>query len=123
MREVNLVHGLPPFVSKELISPAEIGTYVVEFGMLSALTGDPKYMTLAKTAMLILWDMRPPVGLFPAYLDANSHKWAHRWAGIGSGVDSYYEYLVKGGLLFGDQQFLRMFDEVHEAIYAKACAS
>ena len=30
-------------------------------------------------------------------------------AGIGAGVDSYFEYLLKGGILFGSPKLVDMF--------------
>jgi len=31
-------------------------------------------------------------------------------AGIGAGVDSYFEYLLKGGILFGMPKLINMFE-------------
>ena len=39
-------------------NPAEIGTYVLEYGTLSPLTGDPKYFDAAKRAIVALYHRR-----------------------------------------------------------------
>lgn len=36
-------------------------------------------------------------------------KWVAQDAGIGAGVDSYFEYLVKGAILLQDQKLMAMF--------------
>lgn len=38
-----------------------------------------------------------------------SQKWVAQDAGIGAGVDSYFEYLVKGAVLLQDEELLDMF--------------
>lgn len=36
-------------------------------------------------------------------------KWVAQDAGIGAGVDSYFEYLVKGAVMLQDEELLSMF--------------
>lgn len=36
-------------------------------------------------------------------------KWVAQDAGIGAGVDSYFEYLVKGAILLQDEELMSMF--------------
>lgn len=43
------------------------------------------------------------------HIDVQSRKWVAQDAGIGAGVDSYFEYLVKGAILLQDQELLDMF--------------
>ncbi len=45
-------------------NPAEIGTLLIEFGMLSRLTGKPEYYDKAKHAMVELYNRRSAKGLF-----------------------------------------------------------
>lgn len=42
----------------------------------------------------------------------NGH-WTAQDAGIGAGVDSYFEYLLKGGILFGLPRLVDMFEEYY----------
>lgn len=43
------------------------------------------------------------------HIDVSSGLWTAFDSGIGAGVDSYYEYLVKGGILLGRKKLLDMF--------------
>ena len=43
------------------------------------------------------------------HIDVVSGKWTAQDAGIGAGVDSYFEYLLKGGILFGSPRLIDMF--------------
>ena len=43
------------------------------------------------------------------HIDVQSKKWVAQDTGIGAGVDSYLEYLVKGSILLQDQGLLNMF--------------
>lgn len=43
------------------------------------------------------------------HIDVLSKKWVAQDAGIGAGVDSYFEYLVKGAILLQDEELLNMF--------------
>lgn len=43
-------------------------------------------------------------------------KWTAVDAGIGAGVDSYFEYLLKGGILFGKPKLIYMFEEFYGKI-------
>ena len=37
-------------------------------------------------------------------------------SGIGAGIDSYYEYLLKSYILFGEREDLEMFKEMYHSI-------
>lgn len=41
-------------------------------------------------------------------------KWVSTHAGIGSGLDSFYEYLLKAHILFLDEDYLTMFREIYQ---------
>jgi len=43
------------------------------------------------------------------HIDVQKGIWTATDAGIGAGVDSYFEYLVKGASLFSDEKLLNMF--------------
>ena len=43
------------------------------------------------------------------HIDVLSGKWTAQDAGIGAGVDSYLEYLLKGGILLGLPRLVDMF--------------
>jgi mannosidase alpha-like ER degradation enhancer 2 len=41
-------------------------------------------------------------------------KWTAVDAGIGAGVDSYFEYLLKGGILLGRPNLISMFEGIRD---------
>jgi len=43
------------------------------------------------------------------HINVLNGKWTAQDAGIGAGVDSYFEYLLKGGILFGLPRVIDMF--------------
>lgn len=43
------------------------------------------------------------------HIDIVTQKWVAQDAGIGAGVDSYFEYLVKGAIMLQDEELLQMF--------------
>lgn len=50
------------------------------------------------------------------HLDVASGQWIAQDSGIGGGIDSYFEYLVKGSLLFNMPHLREMFDDLRKAI-------
>ncbi len=97
-RFVNLRTGA---VSDPNSNPAEIGTLILEFGTLSKLTGDNRYYDAAKKALLALYSRTTPIGLVGGGLNVVTGQYTNTTASISGGIDSYYEYLWKGYLLFG----------------------
>ena len=59
---VNLAHGVPPGETS-VTCTACVGTYIVEFGALSRLTGDPVFEETALRALKSLWKCRSEIGL------------------------------------------------------------
>jgi mannosidase alpha-like ER degradation enhancer 2 len=102
---VNLKTGK---VSGSAMNPAEIGTLVLEFGALSKLTRKPIYYDKAKAAVMQLYARRSKLGLVGDEIDVESGRWTSTNSHIGGGIDSYYEYLLKAAILFGDEDFARM---------------
>ena len=43
------------------------------------------------------------------HIDVSTGKWKAQDAGIGAGVDSYFEYLVKGSVLIQKPQLMKEF--------------
>ena len=83
-------------------NPAEVGTYTIEFGTLSKLTGDKKYIDCAKRALDTLYSKRSAINLVGDGIDVETGKWTSTISHVSGGIDSYYEYLLKGALLFKD---------------------
>jgi mannosidase alpha-like ER degradation enhancer 2 len=92
-------------------NPAEIGTLFLEFGTLSRLTRNDVYASKAKRALVELFSRRSQAGLVADEIDVETGAWTSRESHIGGGIDSYYEYLLKAWLLFGDEDCRRMWNE------------
>lgn len=90
-------------------NPAEIGTCLPEFGLLSQATGDDRYRAAAKRALVALYDRRSKIGLIPDRIDVMTGEWRSRRATIAPPSDSYYEYLWDGWQLLGDRDCLAMY--------------
>jgi len=84
-------------------NPAETGTLLLEFGTLSKLTGRPVFYEKAKRALVEIFKRRSPLGLVGESINVETGAWTNTDSHIGGGIDSYYEYLWKCWLLFGDR--------------------
>ncbi|KAA8527695.1 hypothetical protein F0562_035436 [Nyssa sinensis] len=111
---VNLLHGVDENESK-VTSTAGGGTLTLEFGVLSRLTNDPIFEEVTKNAVRGLWARRSKINLVGAHIDVFTGEWTQKDAGIGTSIDSFYEYLLKAYLLFGDEEYLFIFQEAYEA--------
>jgi hypothetical protein len=91
-------------------NPAETGTLLLEFGTLSKLTGKPVFYEKAKRALVETYQRRSPIGLVGASINVETGAWIDNDSHISGGIDSYYEYLWKCWLLFGDKDCLEMWN-------------
>ena len=91
-------------------NPAETGTLLLEFGALSKLTGNPIFYDKAKRALVETYKRRSPIGLVGASINVETGAWVDPDSHISGGIDSYYEYLWKCWLLFGDKECLEMWN-------------
>ena len=97
-------------------NPAEIGTYLLEFGKLTQYTGDSVYYKTAKKASFEVFKRRSKIGLVGTIIDVNTGTWINTESQIGARIDSYYEYLFKAWLLFGDRECKAAWDTSNAAI-------
>jgi len=112
-RYVNLKTGK---VSKPISNPAETGTLLIEFGTLSKLTGKPIFYEKAKRALVETYNRRSKIGLVGEWINVETGSWTNTDSHISGAIDSYYEYLLKCSLLFGDQDCRRMWNDSIVAI-------
>jgi hypothetical protein len=112
---VNLRYGIPRGETP-VASLAGAGSLSIEFGVLSALTGDGSFAHKASGAARALFDRRSPQNLFGKHINVRSGKWVESLSGVGSNSDSFYEYLLKSYVLFQDHDSYRMFEEAYSAI-------
>lgn len=114
---VNLKSGIPDFPISSDTCPAGAGSFLLEMGILSRLLNDPVYENYARRANRALWGFRDKnTGLLGNVINAHSGKWVGKLSGLGAGLDSYYEYLIKAFILFGDTEDYAMFDEMYKKI-------
>ena len=99
-------------------NPAETGTLLLEFGMLSKLTGKPVFYDKAKRALVETWKRRSKLDLVGSEIDVDTGKWLNTESHISGGIDSYYEYLWKCWRLFGDKDCLAMWQSGIAAVNA-----
>lgn len=95
---------------------AAAGSMLVEMGLLSRLTGDARFESAARGAVDFLWNKRSRLGLVGSMIDTNRGHWTSSTTGVGAGVDSFYEYLLKAHLLLGDGALYDAFTASYDAI-------
>ena len=88
----------------DTVNVAEAATYTMEMGILSYYTKDPKYYQAGKKATLAIYNRRSKIGLIGDIINVETGQWVSKTSHICAGVDSYYEYLYKSYLLFGDPE-------------------
>lgn len=97
-------------------NPAEAGTLLVEFGALSKLTGKPVFYHKAKRALVQVYERRSKLGLVGTRINVETGEWTNTGSHVSAEIDSYYEYLLKCWLLFGDRECRRMWRESAAAV-------
>ncbi|KAH7219265.1 glycosyl hydrolase family 47-domain-containing protein [Fusarium oxysporum] len=113
---VNLRHGIPFYTNSPLFRHMEskpetasgeitetcsagAGSLTLEFTVLSRLSGDVRFEQAAKRAFWAVWGRRSEIGLVGNGLDAEGGQWIGPHAGIGAGMDSFFEYALKSHIL------------------------
>ncbi|XP_010678691.2 alpha-mannosidase I MNS5 isoform X1 [Beta vulgaris subsp. vulgaris] len=112
---INLKYGVMANETTETSTSCS-GSLILEMGALSRLTGDPQFEDAALRALRKLWSLRSSMNLLGTTVDVVSGKWIEYSSGIGAGVDSFYEYLVKAYILFGKEEYWRMFQSAYVAV-------
>ena len=132
---VNLRHGIPFYPNSTLDfdieegqcnsaqqGVAEItencsagaGSLVLEFTVLSRLTGDERFEKLAKRAFWAIWNRRSSIDLIGAGIDAENGQWIGPYTGIGAGIDSFFEYALKSHILLSREAHPAYMDSSHQ---------
>ena len=101
---------------------AGAGTLILEFGVLSRLTNDPIFEAVARRALLALWSYRDNrTGLVGSTLDMQTCKWLDQTSGLGAGVDSFYEYIYKAYVLFGQKDYAKLVNDAFAGMFKQVC--
>ncbi len=103
-------------IRDSLNNPAEIGTALLEFGVLSQLSGNAVFFEKPKHAVVELFKRRSAIGLVGSVINVETGKWVDTISHIGGGIDSYYEYLLKASKLFNDVECKKMWETHIQAI-------
>ncbi|KAF8529066.1 alpha-mannosidase [Hysterangium stoloniferum] len=112
---INLRHGILSGESQETCT-AGAGSLIIEFGVLSRLTGDFRFEKAAHKAFFAIWNRRSDIGLVGNTINAKTGLWLSDSTGIGAGVDSFYEYALKWYILSGETEFLDVWNEAYSNI-------
>ncbi|XP_015265066.1 PREDICTED: ER degradation-enhancing alpha-mannosidase-like protein 1 [Gekko japonicus] len=113
---VNLRTGVPSDSNNETCT-AGAGSLLVEFGILSRLLGDSTFEWVARRAVKALWNLRSnDTGLLGNVVNIQTGHWVGKQSGLGAGLDSFYEYLLKSYILFGEKEDLEMFSAAYRSI-------
>jgi mannosidase alpha-like ER degradation enhancer 3 len=100
MSRINLKYGITEsLLSSEkdkFTCTACAGTLLLEFAVLSRLTGDKTFEEKATKTLDYIWDKRNRASnLVGTVINVNDGEWSVKDSSIGAGIDSYYEYLFK----------------------------
>lgn len=106
-RLVNLRTGA---IDGNTTNPCEVGSMLLEYGMLSKLTGNPIYYQKCKRGVTAVYERRGKTGLLSDAINCDTGEWLNSKAHIRGGIDAYYEYLLKGYILFGDEDLKTMWE-------------
>ena len=92
-------------------NPAEAGTLLIEFGTLAKLTKNQVFYEVAKRALVEIYNRRSTIGLVGTWINVETGKWTDTDSHISGAIDSYYEYLLKCAILFGDKGCRQMWGD------------
>ncbi|WVW81609.1 hypothetical protein I302_103604 [Kwoniella bestiolae CBS 10118] len=112
---VNLKYGVLKGESIETCT-AGAGSLLLEFALLSRLTNDDRFERLAHSAYLALWNRRSAQNLLGNTIGTHGHWLAPGMSGVGAGMDSFFEYGVKAGVMLDDDTYNDIFYDSYAAI-------
>lgn len=115
---VHLKNGLQSIPSSLQVDACTsgAGSPVLEFTLLSRLTGDPQFEYFSQVSFWKIWASRLSLDLLPMTLDPHAAKWKDTVSGIGASIDSYYEYAVKSSIIFNDPHMWGVFQSSYKAL-------
>eukprot|EP00178_Gracilaria_changii_P025333 TRINITY_DN780_c0_g1_i1.p1 TRINITY_DN780_c0_g1~~TRINITY_DN780_c0_g1_i1.p1 ORF type:complete len:622 (+),score=79.93 TRINITY_DN780_c0_g1_i1:204-2069(+) len=110
---IHLQNGVLPNES-HFASTAAAGSLLLEFGTVSRHTQIPYYYDVAFEAMQALHKRASWTGLVGNHINIINGEWIATDSGVGALIDSFYEYMLKGYVLFADPRLLAM----HQSSYS-----
>ncbi|KAL9317963.1 hypothetical protein ACSQ67_014480 [Phaseolus vulgaris] len=96
------------------------GVFTCQYGLITynpicLFLSHAVFEQVTKHAVRGLWARRSKLNLVGAHINVFTGEWTQKDAGIGTSIDSFYEYLLKAYLLFGDEEYLYIFQEAYAA--------
>ncbi|KAI0462425.1 hypothetical protein LJB42_003917 [Komagataella kurtzmanii] len=91
-------------------------TPLLEFSLLSRLTNNPIYEKVSKRSFYQIWNSRSSINLLPMTIDPLESKWLDNVSGIGASIDSFYEYALKGAILFDDEDLFNVWNIAYNSV-------
>ncbi|KAG5358170.1 ER degradation-enhancing alpha-mannosidase-like protein 1 [Yarrowia sp. B02] len=115
---VNLRRGIRPVGGKYITDACAAGggSLLLEFGLLSKLTREKKYIEAAEKSFFAIWELRSSRDLLPMGIDQETLRVTSAMSGVGASADSYYEYALKWYLMSGDERFWEVYQRSRRAI-------
>ena len=114
---VHLQEGVP-VGETPVASLAGAGTLVLEWELLSQLSGNPVYGRAARLAARALWQRQTSHRLVGKHIDSRNGNWVESLSGIGSNSDSFIEYLVKYCFVFlEDNDFPSLWRAIYDGVH------
>ncbi|EJS43372.1 mnl1p [Saccharomyces arboricola H-6] len=87
-----------------------------EFTMLSYLTGDSKYEKVTRYAFDKTWSLRTDLNLLPMSFHPNKMTPYTPMTGVGASIDSFFEYALKGAVLFDDSELMGIWNVAYQSL-------
>ncbi|WVQ93882.1 hypothetical protein IAU59_000960 [Kwoniella sp. CBS 9459] len=112
---VNLRRGVLKGESVETCT-AGAGSLLLEFALLSRLTGDDRFETLAHNAYIAIWNRRTQQNLLGNTIGTHGHWLSPGFSGVGAGMDSFFEYGIKAGIMLDDDTYYDIFYDSYAAV-------
>lgn len=95
---------------------AGITSPMFEFTMLSYLTNDSKFANVTRYAFDKIWQSRTDLDLIISSIDPTDGKIMGQSTGVGASMDSFYEYALKGAILFDDNTLYQIWHQSYTAL-------
>lgn len=114
----NLLKGVSNVPYKLQVETCTSGatTPVLEFTLLSKLTGDSEFEYYSQMTFWKIWSSRLTLDLLPMTILPIESAWKDSISGIGASIDSFYEYAVKFSILFNDSSMWEVFKKSYRAL-------
>ncbi|KAL6928872.1 hypothetical protein ACO0SA_002202 [Hanseniaspora valbyensis] len=112
----HLIIDEPELMSEN--NPVALACPFLEFTLLSILTGDDKFRIVSEYSLdVVIKELRSAeTGLLSFSYDPIKKNALELFSGVGANVDSVMEYMLKGAILFDNDYYLDLFDELFNAV-------